>query len=595
MKDIAGKIFEIYRPFKKPILVMFLFIAVFQAISLVSPVIYGEILDAIVLKQAFGRIMVFALLSLVLFIIQNVIQYVKEKFELKYFDFAVNRHVAKITLKTIFGFSIGQHNNEHSGIKQSIINRGEHSLTALAYTAAYEVMPMIVHTLLATFVMIYLSLSLGLVIAVSVFLFVAISIYANRAIRKDLETSQEMWNENGKIHSEILRNIEIVMLNAQEDRTAKEYDAHFCKLSDFSKQMWKKYCFLSMFRNFIPIAARFIVIAAGAYYVLNGKYSPGYLVVLMGWTSNIFGQLHSIGNLHRRCLDLYAAAKKYFAMLDIEPDIKVIKNSVRPSNFSGRIEFKNVSFAYPNRCYLEDDEVKSSDNGKSGNKALSSINFVIESGQKVAFVGHSGAGKSTIAYLLTRAYDPDEGQVIIDGNDLRVLDLRHYRKAIGITEQDVKLFDNTLRYNITFGLNGTRDSITDKDLEKIAELSCIDKFYHRLEKGFDTLIGEKGIKLSGGERQRVGIARALIKEPNFLIFDEATSNLDSENEKDIRQAIGNASKGKTTIIIAHRLSTVKDADKIFVMDNGKIVGSGDHDRLLQDCEAYQKLVANQIF
>jgi ATP-binding cassette subfamily B protein len=218
---------------------------------------------------------------------------------------------------------------------------------------------------------------------------------------------------------------------------------------------------------------------------------------------------------------------------------------------------------------------------------------VIEPGQTVAFVGESGAGKSTIVKAIVRAQDPAEGQIIIDGNDLRVLDLKHYRKSIGIVDQDVSLFDQTLRYNITYGVKDGSTAITDRELSAVAEASRIDRFFDRLEKGFDTLIGERGVKLSGGERQRVGIARALVKNPDILIFDEATSNLDSENEEMIRESIESASRGRTTIIIAHRFSTIKKVDKVFVFDKGKLVGEGTHAELTLSCEQYQRLVKNQ--
>ena len=220
--------------------------------------------------------------------------------------------------------------------------------------------------------------------------------------------------------------------------------------------------------------------------------------------------------------------------------------------------------------------------------------FTIEAGETVAFVGESGAGKSTVVHALIRAQDPEEGQIIIDGNDLRVLDLKRFREAIGIVNQQVSLFDHTLRYNITYGLNGRAAKVTDAELDKIAEMSCVNRFFSRLEKGYDTIIGERGVKLSGGECQRVGIARALIKNPDILIFDEATSNLDSENEALIRKSIEKASKGRTTIIIAHRFSTISNADKIIVLSKGEVAGIGTHDELMQNCEPYRRLIQNQV-
>jgi ATP-binding cassette subfamily B protein len=195
---------------------------------------------------------------------------------------------------------------------------------------------------------------------------------------------------------------------------------------------------------------------------------------------------------------------------------------------------------------------------------------------------------------MLRAFDPQNGHVLIDGVDIRMLNYRELRRNIGLVPQDVSLFDGTMRYNVTFGMNGSAEKVTNVELDQVAKLSRISEFSDKLEKGWETLIGERGIKLSGGQRQRVGIARALIKNPHILIFDEATSSLDTENEARIRESIREASVGKTTIIIAHRLATVRDADKIFVFDEGKVVGEGTHDELLHTNEYYQRLVHNQV-
>lgn len=192
--------------------------------------------------------------------------------------------------------------------------------------------------------------------------------------------------------------------------------------------------------------------------------------------------------------------------------------------------------------------------------------------------------------LLIRAYDPEKGKIMIDGHDLKDLSLNEYRQKLGIVPQDVALFDNTLRYNILFGAN---KEVSNKELKKAVEMARVDEFLGGMENGLDTVIGERGIKLSGGERQRVGIARALVKNPSILIFDEATSSLDVENEAIIRESIEKASKGRTTIIIAHRLSTIKDADKIIVMEKGRIVGQGTHEELLKSNETYRNMIKIQ--
>jgi ATP-binding cassette subfamily B protein len=299
---------------------------------------------------------------------------------------------------------------------------------------------------------------------------------------------------------------------------------------------------------------------------------------------------------------------KYFKFLDFEPNVKVPERPALLNDLRGRIEFKNVSFSYsPNdaedEAFTDSDKTDTNEAEEDGNgdgdeedeaqSALRNVSFVLEAGKRYAFVGTSGAGKSTLVNLILRAFDPTSGSVEIDGINIKDLDYHELRRHIGLVPQDVALFDQTLRYNVTFGLEKTEE-ITDEKLDRVAKLSRMDEFWSRLDKGWNTLIGERGVRLSGGQRQRVGIARALIREPKILIFDEATSSLDTENEAIIRQSIQEASVGKTTIIIAHRLATVRDVDCILVFDNGSLVGQGTHDELIERNGVYQRLVKNQV-
>jgi subfamily B ATP-binding cassette protein MsbA len=292
--------------------------------------------------------------------------------------------------------------------------------------------------------------------------------------------------------------------------------------------------------------------------------------------------------MHRRLIELYSQIKNYFTLMNIEPEVKETDNPIIIEDNKGRVEYKKVSFVYPAREeIIEEGRKIKVVKGKKESGGLKNINIVIEPGERVAIVGHSGAGKSTLVQLLIRAYDPEEGSIIIDGYDLKNLSLKKYRQSLGIVPQDVVLFDDTLRYNILFGVN---ENVSDKKLKEVIKMARVDEFLSSMENGLDTVIGERGVKLSGGERQRVGIARALVKNPSILIFDEATSSLDVENEAIIRESIEKASEGRTTIIIAHRLSTIKDADKIIIMEKGRIIGEGKHDDLLRSNETYRKMI-----
>ena len=301
----------------------------------------------------------------------------------------------------------------------------------------------------------------------------------------------------------------------------------------------------------------------------------GVIYSIWRWTDDSYSQISNVIGAIRQIPLRYIELEKYLEIIDKEPSFK--EEGVKKFK-AGDITFNNVSFKYP---HGEGDVIKD-------------LSLTIPHGKKVAFVGHSGSGKSTIIRLLLRMYDWGDGDIKIGAVSLRDMSAKSLREHTGYVEQHVDLFDTSVRENILFGVKDS-NKVTEKQLEEVAHKSRIDQFYHRLgEAKFETIIGERGIKLSGGERQRVGIARALIKDPEVLIFDEATSSLDTENEKYIKEAIDAASIGRTSVVVAHRLSTVQDSDIIFVMDKGVLVGQGTHDELQKSCAEYKALIAAQV-
>lgn len=534
--------------------------------------------------------------ALTAYLLQNVvIGYYREIFELKNLDFAVPEHINRKTMEKILSLSVGQHISTNSAVKESVASQGQHALTTLAYTIVYEVFPIAVQVIFMIAALLYLSWPLGLVVIAGMALFVGAIIAGNLKIQGPLKEIEKKYHENSRFRSEVYRNAELVLVNNQERRAVRENVGNLRNVHMESQNIWLNFMKWAFARNIVVGLTRFAVMAIGAHYVYSGVYTPGYLVIFWSWSGNALSQVGTVGQLQRRIVEMYASVKKYFELLDIEPSVKIIPNPVRPEKFFGRIEFRNVTFEYPERRKIPDEEAFEEKNPKKqSGPALQGASFIIEPGQTVAFVGESGAGKTTAVHALLRAEDVKEGQIVVDGNDIRILDLGYFRESMGLVEQNVPLFDATLRYNITYATNGAADKITKEKLDQIAEMACIDRFYDRLEKGYDTLIGERGVRLSGGERQRVGIARALIKEPDILIFDEATSNLDSQNEAFIRLSIEKAARGRTTIIIAHRFSTIRSADKIVVFDKGRVVGEGTHDKLMLACPEYQRLVFHQM-
>jgi ATP-binding cassette subfamily B protein len=253
------------------------------------------------------------------------------------------------------------------------------------------------------------------------------------------------------------------------------------------------------------------------------------------------------------------------------PDIVDKQNAYDLDVHSGKIEFKNIKFSFGNRVILKN------------------LNFVVNPGHKVAIVGPTGAGKSTISKLLFRFYDPSSGAISIDNQNIKNVTQSSLRSNIGVVPQDTVLFNDTIKYNISYSKPGA----SIEEINKAAKLSSIDRFIANLEIGYDTIVGERGLKLSGGEKQRVAIARALLKNPKIFIFDEATSALDSKTEKSIEKSLKKLSNKNTTLVIAHRLSTIIDADKIIVLENGTIAEQGSHKELIKKNGLYAEMWMRQ--
>ena len=284
---------------------------------------------------------------------------------------------------------------------------------------------------------------------------------------------------------------------------------------------------------------------------------------------SLFRPLKNFTNIVNQLQNGLASADRVFAIMDIEPDINDIKNAHNISNLNKHISYNNVSFSY------EKDNVKVLDN----------INFEIKKGEVVALVGPSGAGKSTLVDLLPRFYDTSSGSIKIDNKNIKELKLNSLRSLMGIVTQETFLFDDSIKANISYGV----ENISDEKIEKAAIAANAHKFILNLPNGYNTIIGENGVSLSGGQKQRIAIARAIVNNPPILILDEATSSLDSESEKHVQLAIENLMSQRTVIVIAHRLSTVQNANKILVIDNGKIIQEGSHKELLNTNGLYKQL------
>ncbi|MDQ3089923.1 MAG: ABC transporter ATP-binding protein/permease [bacterium] len=590
------RILIIFKPFRKEFGIILGLLAFVETLSLSTPYFLGKVINALNEGKPVLYDLTLAFTTLSISLAALLIANWKDVYELKNVDFHIPKYLESITRTKILGLSIGQHKSQNSGITQSVISRGQSSLEQIVRQMLYTVLPICTRILITMSLLIYFNISVGLIVLLGTSIYVRMAFGDNLKYWSEIKSLINLNHRTSKHSSEILRNSSLVQVHSQEKRVGVEQDKRLDGVITAGMGVWVPYHEKAKYKHILVIFLRFIVLVIGIFQVKNQGYKVGDLMIMMAWTNQITSELWMVGRLQRQMMDLWGHVQKYFAILDVEPAVKVVTNPIRVNNFSGRVEFRDIGFTYNSQRYIDtDDGLLITKPESEKEPALSNVNFTIEEGQCVAFVGESGAGKSTIINLLVRGHDPDSGQIFIDGHDLRLIDLKHFRESIGLVEQNVTLFDNTLRYNILFGLNGRGENFETQDLEKVARESCIDRFSSRLQDGWDTFIGENGVELSGGERQRVGIARALIKEPRLLILDEATSSLDALNESLIKEAVRNASRDRTTIIIAHRLSTVRDVDKIFVMSKGTVVATGTHMDLLSSSPLYRELVEKQLF
>lgn len=374
---------------------------------------------------------------------------------------------------------------------------------------------------------------------------------------------------------EALSSIKIIKaFNAVSFITGR-YDDQNIKYSNISKAMSKRQQMSSPVSEFLGICTVSGILLYGGNLIFNqnSELAPADFIAYIAIFSQVMRPAKALTDSFSNIHSGLAAGERVLGMIDTKPEVVNKENAVEAAPFSQKITFKNVSFGYNEKLVLD------------------GLNFEIKKGQTVALVGPSGGGKSTISDLIPRFYDVKEGAILFDGKDIRDLKLESFRAQMGIVSQESILFNDTIFNNISFGL----DNMSQEEVEAAAKIANAHTFIMATDNGYETNIGDRGMKLSGGQKQRLNIARAVLRNPSILILDEATSALDTESEKLVQEALNNLMKNRTSLVIAHRLSTIKNADLILVLEAGKIKEQGSHTELIQHDGLYKKLIDMQAF
>ena len=470
------------------------------------------------------------------------------------------RRLAMLTFEHMHLLSLRFHLERKTGGLTRVLERGRNAIETIVRMVLLQLAPTIVELVLIVAVLLFhfdwrYVLAIGLTVAFYMwFTFAATEWRIN--IRREMNASDT--DANAKAIDSLL-NYETVKYFSAETREATRYDRSMARYEDSSVKAYVSLAVMNAGQAVVFTLGLAATMVLCAYGVAHGTNTVGDFVMINAMMIQLYQPLNFMGMVYREIKQAVIDIEIMFAMLSRKPEIED-RPGAKPLQVSaGTIRFENVSFAY-----------------EPARSILKGLSFDVAAGHTVAIVGPSGAGKSTISRLLFRFYEVGGGRILIDGQDIRNVTQASLRAAIGMVPQDTVLFNDTIRYNIRYG----RWDASDAEVEEAARQAQIDDFIARAPKGYETEVGERGLKLSGGEKQRVAIARTVLKGPPILLLDEATSALDSHTEKDIQDELERVAKNRTTLVIAHRLSTIIGADQILVLDQGVIVERGTHAQLL---------------
>lgn len=473
----------------------------------------------------------------------------------------------------IHSLSLGFFNTTPVGKLVTRVSNDTEAINELFSTILVKLFKNIVKIIGYAVVMLSIDVKMALVSFVLLPVVTALTFYFRFMSRKAYQITRNKITEINTFLSEHISGMKLIQVFAREEEKYREFEG---KSEELFRANWREVMTFAIFRPSIyllSVVAMIIVIGTGSYSVLGGGLSLGTLFIFITYISSFFEPIQELAEQFGTLQSSLASAEKIFSILDEKPDIVSPEHSVEV-DIKGRIEFRHVWFAYEKEDYI-----------------LKDISFVIEPGEKIAFVGATGAGKSSILNLIGRYYDIQQGEILIDGVNIKEIDTDVLRRAIGQVQQDVFIFTGDIKGNISL----ENEEIPLEEIKRAAEIVHADSFIEKMPEGYDSPVTERGSTLSAGQRQLLSFARTLVYNPAILVLDEATANIDTETESLITNALSKLMEGRTTIMVAHRLSTIQHADKIIVMDHGRIKESGSHQELLRiENGVYKKLYELQL-
>ncbi len=539
--------------------------------ELVLPMIVREITDAAVAGAAALTIELItksAVLYIILRIIDTAAQYYM----------ASAGHIMGVRLENDMRWDLFSHlqklsfsyyDNTKVGTLMSRLTNDLFDISELAHHGPEEIFIAGIKIVAAFIILCTMNVPLTLITFASIPLMVAVLTYFRLKMKKSFLASRVQIGEFNADIEDSLSGVRVVRSFAREDAEQAKFEQGNQKFYDIKRQVYYVMAAFQASTRFFDGLMYIVVVIAGALFLLGGKISAADYVAYLMFVTTLLASIRTIVGFAEQFQRGMTGIERFCEIMDIEPEIKDKKDAKDLKNVSGQVEFCGVSFGY----------------GEGGGNVISDLNLKVSAGESIALVGPSGGGKTTLCSLIPRFYDANEGKILIDGTDTKDITLRSLRENIGVVAQDVYLFSGSVKENIAYGKVGA----TDEEIIAAAKLSGAHEFITELPDGYDTYVGERGVKLSGGQKQRISIARVFLKNPPILILDEATSALDNESERLVQKSLEELAKGRTTFTIAHRLTTIKNADRILYLTENGIEESGTHAELLELGGAYSKL------